>query len=239
MNKAIIKNKIQVNGFISITASFEGDVITNKDLGGYVKWVDSISETKRTVSISKVDETDSTMTLDFVDHGREGKMATWARDCKIGDEFQFMGPGPAANISLNGDDYYFLGDRTAFPAIRVQLERLLQSQSKANLYIGLEGSKEEIQHYFSKYISLPNTHLLSMNESDDQMVFVNLFEEFFNDTSSEKILWCAAERNKVLPMRKLVKEIQSELVDKYISSYWQNGLKDEEHKKNKKLDSAI
>lgn len=236
MNEAIVKKKTRFDGFIRIVTQYAANTISQKDIGGYIKWIDATGTTKRTVSIYAVNEEEETMTLDFVDHGKNGEMAKWARECKVEDQFNYLGPGPVANISLDGEEFIFLGDKTAFPAIMSQLKRIQNENIEASIYVGLEASKEEVDEYFSTFIKLKNTHFLSVSESSEEMTFVNLFEEFYNDIKNKKVLWCAGERSKVIPIRKLAKEISEDLIDKYISSYWQNGLNDEDHKKLKAQD---
>lgn len=76
-----------------------------------------------------------TLTLDFVDH-EGGPAADWARSAQPGDRLTIGGPRGSRVIEGDFDDWLFIGDETALPAIGRFVEEL-PAGARASLIISV------------------------------------------------------------------------------------------------------
>ncbi|GEM_PF-4502690 len=211
-----------------------------KDRGGYIKLSvldENQSEVMRSISVSTVDIEAQTLTLDFVNHGGSGPAAKFARSAKSGDEISFYGPGPRRDINQELDEFILVGDMTAFPALKVQLELMLENNIDKKAHIVLEAKSGEDFNYFQDLLGVENFNFTLIEGNFTAKYLLTKFKEI--DISSDKSLslWCAGERLAINEIRQYLKE-HSELdfSEKYTSSYWQCGLTQNEHSQMKKTD---
>ena len=214
--------------------------ISKSDLGGYIKLSvqdSSGEEVLRSISVSSVDEDQRTMCLDFVNHGGLGPAATYARNAEAGDIISFYGPGPRRDVDQSLENFIFIGDMTAFPAIRVQLELLVENDIKSPVEVILEAKGVEDFEYFKHLTHRESFNFRFIKGSFTPLELLNKFKELTLDPNTSKSLWCAGERLAINEIRSYLKQLpQISFIDKYISSYWQCGYTQNEHSLLKKED---
>lgn len=226
----IIAKERLSSGFIRLTCSHAHAGLGPENKGGYIKLIVPVSpEKSKKRSISIFHSTSKEIVLDFVDHGQDGPAATWARSAKIGDKFEFLGPGPAADTDLAGKHFRFIGDRTAFPAIHQQLTRLDSVCFESCEITLLVNSKNE-QAYFDGFLNRERFKFHVVLKIDPEDYLATLPKE-------DLCFWGAGERKTIKALKKKLKELDRPFVHKYISSYWQPGKDQEEHSFLKKEDS--
>jgi|GEM_PF-5097062 NADPH-dependent ferric siderophore reductase len=210
--KAKISEIKELPGFRRIVLSYSAEEMP---LGGYVKVItDTEGPIARTISISQSSK--ESFSLDFATHESHGPVATWQRKATVGDELVFKGPGPQSALGYNAQKFLFFGDLTAFPAIRSHLVKIQESSVKEiAIYVG--EFLEEAKAYFSGDVKF----LTSLDEA------LELLRE------GDNALWAAGERTLVKSVRDFVKNENLSPKSCYMSSYWQQGHRDEEHKKSK------
>ena len=210
--KAKISEIKELPGFRRIVLSYSAEEMP---LGGYVKVItDTEGAIARTISISESSK--ESFSLDFATHESHGPVATWQREARVGDELTFKGPGPQSALEYNAQEFLFFGDLTAFPAIRSHLVKIQESSVKEiAIYVG--EFLEEAKAYFSGDVKF----LTSLDEA------LELLRE------GDNALWAAGERTLVKSVRDFVKNENLSPKSCYMSSYWQQGHRDEEHKKSK------
>jgi len=85
---------------------------------------------------------EGSLDIDFVLHGH-GPAAAWAKDVRVGDEIEAVGPRGRTRLAADADWHLFLGDETCIPAIFAMLE-VLPKGVPATAFIEI-GSAEEKQ----------------------------------------------------------------------------------------------
>ncbi len=141
-----------------------------------------------------------------------------------------MGPGPAADTDLCAKHFRFVGDRSAFPAIHHQLQRL-ESVCFESCEVTLLVNSTEEQNYFNGLLRRQRLKFNVLQNIDP--------EEFVESLPQDDLsLWAAGERKTIRNIKQKIKELDRSFVHKYISSYWQTGKDQEEHSFLKKQDSS-
>jgi NADPH-dependent ferric siderophore reductase len=84
---------------------------------------------------------DRSLDIDFVLHGH-GAAAAWAKDARIGDQIEAVGPRGRTSLAANADWHLFLGDETCIPAILAMLEVLPQG-APATAFIEVASAVEQ------------------------------------------------------------------------------------------------
>lgn len=174
------------------------------------------------------------MDMDFVRHPEGGPASRWAEDTQPGDTIEIGGPGPRKMVDFTADWFLLIGDMTALPAIAANIE-LLPADAHGQAIIEVM-SRADIQtidapeHFDIQWIINPepgrNSDVLYQAARDCQ---------WLDGTPS---IWCACEFNTMRRLREyLRRERDVNFKHHYISSYWQDGRTDEQHKQNKKADT--
>ncbi|PIK15082.1 siderophore-interacting protein [Halobacteriovorax sp. JY17] len=211
-----------------------------KDRGGYIKLSvlnEEGEEVLRSISVSTVDTEKKTMSLDFVHHGGLGPGAKFAREAKVGGEISFYGPGPRRDVEQSLEEFIFIGDMTAFPAIKVQLELMIENDIKSPVEVILEAKSSEDFEYFEHLTHRENFNFKFIEGNFTALELLNGFKEMALSSEKSKSLWCAGERLAINEVRTYLKDHpQISFIDKYTSSYWQCGLTQNEHSQLKKTD---
>lgn len=240
-NTGIISSKsIYLNSFIRIIAKYETGLFNSDSSGGYIKLLfkDQNRLQQRTISISEIDFETNTFTMDFVYHQAGGLASTWANTIQEGHSFQFFGPGPRADIDLSCDEFFILGDTTAFPAIKNQLNNLVPFTNK-KIYLFLELFNETCIEYFNNFKAYKNITILSQSNSKDSKSQLLLLQTHKMTDKTKKSLWAAGERLSINEIRQYLKLATNLIFEsKYLSSYWQRGKDQESHSLLKREDAV-
>ena len=222
-NTALVKKIEDIPGFRRIYAETDARDLKFEP-GGYVKIVLNEGEEKkmRSITVSMVD--DKSFSLDFVAHGSGGPASRWQQDLQVGTTFQFKGPGAKSHLNTNCDHFYFYADYTGLPALHAHLQNI---EKEKNVSIYFEGEKNVLNNY------LRNLDFVTFDNIAD------FFHQIEFCSFSNSSLWAAGERLEILKIRELTASKQDDFNSYYISSYWQKGAVDEEHRSLKKKDRKI
>lgn len=216
--------------FITVECHPETIEFSSENIGGYIKFLENSDNTTltRTVTIADI-LPNNNFILDIVNHNSTGPMQKYFQDSNLKKEFSFYGPGDRSLLDLDKSQYFFIGDYSAYPAIKAQIQRLVNKK----IYLFLLGDKESSQ-YFSQFSNNINIQMFSHQEFLES----GLIEIRNKFNIEDDFIWAAGERLSINSVRKFLKEnYEISLVSKYLSSYWQEGLKQEEHSALKKQDN--
>ncbi|ATH07065.1 hypothetical protein BIY24_03670 [Halobacteriovorax marinus] len=244
-NRELYKSKILKTELITpnlrrLTVDIaELENIDSNARGGYIKLavMRDGEELKRSISIAEVDTEKKVMALDFVNHGGAGPAAQFAREATVNSEIAFYGPGPRRDVDTTCSEYIFVGDMTAFPALKAQLELMRERNEAKKCHVIVEAKSSEDFSYFSKLEDYEHFDFTFIEGNFTALSLLENLKKTSIDTSKNLSLWCAGERLAINEIRGYLRE-NSELnfEDKYTSSYWQCGLDQSEHSKLKKTD---
>ena len=172
--------------------------------------------------------------VDFVLHDDGGPASLWASNCQPGASILVGGPGPRKSLHEGPDWYLIAGDMTALPAISVNLESLPQdARGVAVLEILDEADIQPLQVPDGiELIWLVNSH-----PGDESHPLVERIRQI--DWSPGRVqVWAACEFGSMRALRQFLRE-EREVArgDLYISSYWKNGISEDQHKLAKRADA--
>ncbi len=221
-NRAIVTSLYENKAFQRVSAKTENSLLSQMEEGGYIKLLFCLDKEKpvvRTFTLSEVKKDE--FSFEMVKHENLGHASDWRRSVKEGDVFSFKGPGPKSKFNKNSPLIFMAGDRTALPAM-IAHSKTINPQKQAHLYFDVEETKELSQDLKAYFPTLENLETYDSLES---------FKTQLKEHADKSFLWVAGERALAHDLRNLSKEIN--LFDKYISSYWQKGVSDEQHRSNK------
>ncbi|MFQ3230393.1 siderophore-interacting protein [Reinekea sp.] len=195
--------------------------------------LDGKRPTLRTYTVRHFDASNLRMDVDFVIHGEganSGPASSWANGSQVGDSILMGGPGPAKFVNTNADWVFLVGDMTALPAIAANLEQLANTaKGVAVIQVKCAADKLDLQK--------PEGIDVVWVVDPDNLVSVVKHQPWRSGTAS---VWVACEFTSMRALRdyfKVERETPKDLL--YISSYWKQGINEEEHKIVKKQDSGI
>ena len=168
--------------------------------------------------------------VDFVMHADQGPASDWAHAAQPGDEMIILGPGPKKLVDCSADWFFLAGDMSALPAISANIEGMpADARGHVLLEIFAEDDKQEldfppnieIQWIVNPHPDSENTRLL------DAVRSVPFLE-------GRPSIWIAGEFSAVLAIRSYFKKERGvDRKDIYVSSYWQMGKSEDQHRVSK------
>lgn len=178
--------------------------------------------------------------VDFMLHaGTEGIVdgvaAPWAMQAKVGDPISIFGPGPATFINVDADWYLLAADMTALPALTSNLA-LLPPHAKG--YLVIEILSDEDRQTLPVPESIEVVWVVNPHAGSDTSPLCDAIKnvDWFD---GQVAVWTACEFKTMKKIRQYYRDDRKvEKSHLYISSYWKQGLKEEEHKEAKKEDST-
>lgn len=194
----------------------------------------------RTYTIANYRKNDHEIDVDFMLHGEAdtvgaGVAAPWARQAKVGDTVSMFGPGPANFINPMADWYLLAADMTALPALTSNLSLLPQN---AVGYLVIEILSEDDRQSLPVPEGLDVRWVINPHAGSDTSPLYEAITQV-PWLAGQPAIWTACEFKTMKKIRQFYREQHS--VPKshlYISSYWKQGLKEEEHKIAKKEDAG-
>lgn len=205
--------------------------------GGYVKLFLSEQQRSlegvRTYTIAAHRPQMNEIDVDFVIHGDDGLASRWAQNVCCGDWVKVGGPGAKKPLQEHADWYFVVGDMTALPAIRVNLKSLPAS---AVGYVVLEAIDAADCVELEKPERLQVSWLVTGEHPDKSRVLnqVKSMPWLEGDVG----VWAASEFDTMKALRGYFKKERGlSTAQAYISSYWKLGMREDQHKKAKALDS--
>lgn len=203
--------------------------------GSYIKLVfnpDVDQQSVRTYTVRK--QRADAFDVDFVLHGDSGIASAWALNAKIGDSLHIGGPGKGQMINPAADWFFLVGDMTALPAISVNLEKL-PNNAKGCAVIQIESETDQ-----QSLVCPAEFNIVWVVEPIGQHTKLLHTVKQQPWLSGEVAVWAACEFDGMRALRQFFK--QESNVPKshcYISSYWKNGIAEDQHKKVKKVDNDL
>lgn len=173
--------------------------------------------------------------VDFVLHHDGGPAATWAKHAQPGDSILIGGPGPKKPLNPEAGWYLIAGDMTALPAISVNLEQL---PKQARGYAVLE------------VISEADIQPLKVPEKIELIWLINPQPGSQPELLAERLralpwlegspsVWAACEFSGMRALRRYFREERDVARGSlYVSSYWKQGVSEDQHKIVKQQDAA-
>lgn len=243
---ALVISKVELDsGFTRIVAKHKnaaGDsLIKEENIGGYIKLLPNTAEgfpgaIKRSISIADANNEEGSFTLDFVSHGGGGPAEQWNARVSAGDSLHFLGPGPAADVEITAKTFFLVADPSAFPAMKRQISRISKTDF-TSCQVTLLSENKMAPNYFEEFLGLKGMSFkLTTQEGLNADELIGKVQKEGSD------FWAAGERLMVNSLRKAIKKREKsgdlKLAHKYISSYWQNGLVQEDHSKLKRQDKV-
>lgn len=195
----------------------------------------------RTYTVANYRKNQLEIDVDFMLHSNteavtDGVAATWAMQAKVGDSISIFGPGPATFVHLAADWFLLAADMTALPALTANLQRL---PSDATGYVVVEIlSDEDRQDDLKVPSTMELQWVINPNPGSDDSPLAETIKSL-PWLQGQPAIWTACEFKTMRKIRQYYRETHS--VPKshlYISSYWKLGLKEEEHKVEKRKDSS-
>lgn len=182
-------------------------------------------------------QTTAALDIDFVLHGSGGvggPAVSWAETVTPGDRISAGGPGPAKPLPPDADWYFVAGDMTALPAITVNLAALPdEARGHAVIEIQSEKDRQDLRHPAGIEI-----HWLINPEPGHRP---ELFEQAVRSVPWGKgnvYAWCAAEFDSMRRARAYLRGERGLTPERlYTSSYWKQGLVEDQHRDIKRADA--
>lgn len=208
--------------------------------GGYLKLKlssgkEAAKPLVRTYTIRR--QNTASLDIDFALHGDGGSggpAVSWALCAKPGDQIEVGGPGPAKPLPPDADWYLVLGDMTALPAIAVCLEALPQD---AVGHAVIEVQCEEDKDYLSFPAGIEVHWMINPEpghhpEKFEQLVRTAKWRE------GKVYAWSATEFETMRRVRRYLREERGlGSTQLYISSYWKQGIAEDQHRAVKRADA--
>ncbi|WP_174801214.1 siderophore-interacting protein [Martelella limonii] len=206
--------------------------------GGYVKLMLPGADEKpvvRTYTIRR--QSADALDIDFAlhgDHGSGGPAVSWAKTVTPGETIRVGGPGPAKPLAPGADWYLAAGDMTALPAIAVNLEALHEDAvGDAVIEIQSEADRQNLLH--------PEGIRLHWVINPEPGHHPQAFDEAVRAIEWRKgrvYAWCATEFETMRRVRAYLREERGLGPNQlYVSSYWKQGLGEDQHKVLKRADA--
>ena len=194
----------------------------------------------RTYTVSKHRPEASEIDVDFMLHGSangqiDGIAAPWAIQAAVGDKVSLFGPGLATFINPEADWFLLSADMPALPALTANLS-LLPTQALGHVVVEIlsEQDKQDLPVPTNMEIHwVINAHAGSdaspLNDAIEQLPWLD----------GQVSVWAACEFKTMKKIRHYLRNVRAVAKPNlYISSYWKQGLKEEEHKVIKREDAA-
>jgi NADPH-dependent ferric siderophore reductase len=206
--------------------------------GAYIKLMlddpDRAEPSVRTYTVRHHREAAGEIDVDFVMHGDHGIAARWAMHARVGDRLRLGGPGPKKIPSMDADRYFFVADMTALPALSVNLEAM---QPSATGYAVIEILHEDDRQELEAPAGIELEWIVAAQPEDGREAVIKRIRDK-QWLAGRPVVWAASEFDTMRAMRVYFKKERGlPTADAYISSYWKQGLREDEHKRVKKQDA--
>lgn len=178
--------------------------------------------------------------VDFMLHAgpdgvADGIAAPWSVNAKPGDRMSIFGPGPATFVNTDADWFLLAADMTALPALTANLALLPE---KARGYVVIEILADEDKQNLAVPEGMDIVWVVNPHAGSEESP---LFQAIRKLTwlEGQVAVWGACEFKTMKKIRQYLRvDREVEKSRLYVSSYWKQGLKEEEHKIVKKEDAA-
>lgn len=211
--------------------------------GAYFKFAfkgtDPDKPVMRTYTVSQYRADQHEIDVDFMLHGStgsamDGVAAPWALHAKVGDKVSIFGPGLPTFINTEADWFLLAADMTALPALTANLARLPRS---ARGLLIVEILSDEDRQELPVPANLEVHWVVNPSAGSEASPLHEAIRQLpWQD--GQVAIWAACEFKTMKKIRQYFRHDRA--VPKshlYISSYWKQGLIEEEHKVVKREDA--
>lgn len=185
----------------------------------------------RTYTVRDFDADKLELDVDFVMHEDQGPASDWAKAARPGDRMTILGPGPKKLVDYSADWFLLAGDMSALPAISANIEGM-PNDARGHVVLEIIDAADrqdldfppdiKVEWIVNSHPDRANTHLLDAVRAIPFM-------------AGRPSIWVAGEFTSVLAIRSyLKKEKRVDRKDLYVSSYWQMGKSEDEHRVSKR-----
>ncbi|SFH00031.1 siderophore-interacting protein [Neptunomonas qingdaonensis] len=238
-SKQLTKNMLRLTLQGKELASFPDDTE-----GAYFKFAfDNAGAEKpvmRTYTVAKFRRDQHEIDVDFMMHSSadgivDGVALPWAIQAKAGDKVSIFGPGPARFINAEADWFLLAADMTALPALIANLAIL---PPDATGYLVVEILSDEDRQPLLVPKNMEVIWVVNPHAGSDASPLYDAIRQL-PWPDGQVAIWTACEFKTMKRIRKYYAEDKAVAKSHlYISSYWKQGLKEEEHKAAKQVDEA-
>ncbi len=194
----------------------------------------------RTYTVAQYRPEQREIDVDFMLHANpdgtaNGVAAPWSLQAEPGDRMSIFGPGPATFINTEADWYLLAADMTALPALTANLDRL---PADAKGYVVVEILSDEDKQALPLPDGMTLIWVVNPHPGSDESPLNDAIRELAW-LAGQAAVWAACEFKTMKKLRSYFREDRAiEKSHLYISSYWKNGLQEEEHKVVKREDAG-
>ena len=185
----------------------------------------------RTYTVRDFDADRLELDVDFVIHAEQGPASDWAQAAQPGDEMVILGPGPRKLVDYTADWFLLAGDMSALPAISANIEGM-GTDAQGHVLLEIIDAADLQDLDFPKNLDVQwivNPH----PDSENTLLLDAVKSIPFRD--GRPSIWVAGEFSAVLAIRSYLKKEQGvDRRDLYVSSYWQMGKSEDEHRVSKR-----
>lgn len=246
----VIGKKYITQNMLRVTLGGDGMATFPEDqASAYVKLIfpingdekDRVLRRTYTVRHDRITDQGRQIDIDFVMHGEDnddqdhgGPASNWAVNCTPGDTITIGGPGPKKLVDPTADWFLIAGDMTALPAISVNLETL---PADARGYAVIEIRSEADMQNLSKPDAMTVEWVINPHPGTHTTALVDVVKNLpWHD--GRLSAWAACEFTAMKHLRSHFRDERGlGKDDLYISSYWKQGLNEENHKAIKAEDA--
>ena len=169
--------------------------------------------------------------VDFVMHEDQGPASDWAKAAQPGDQMTILGPGPKKLVDYSADWFLLAGDMSALPAISANIEGM-RGDSKGHVVLEIidEADKQDLD--FPPGLNVQ--WIVNPNPDRENTFLLDAVREI-PLAEGRPSIWVAGEFSSVLAIRSFLKKERGvNRKDLYVSSYWQMGKSEDEHRVSKR-----
>lgn len=189
----------------------------------------------RTYTVRSYDSTKESIDVDFSLHQPAGPATSWALNVKVGGQIEYKGPGYLKADFDTGNWYLFAADMSALPAV-ISILETLDKNSKGYAFLEIINEQDKQELFIPKGIVVQwLIHSNPKNKSEQQLKSIKsikLPERTGN-------IFVAGELTTIREIKNYIEGNNDfKVAQSYISSYWKIGMKEEEHKLEKRFSKA-
>ncbi len=184
-------------------------------------------------------QTPGALDIDFALHGSGGvggPAVSWAQTVAPGERISAGGPGPAKLLPPGAGWYLVAGDMTALPAIAVNLAALPEDAvGHAVIEVQTEEDRQDMLHPAGFDIHW----LINPEPGHHPQLFEQAVRQVPWGGAGNVYAWCATEFEAMRRTRQYLRGERSLPPGQlYISSYWKQGLGEDQHREVKRADTV-
>ncbi len=189
---------------------------------------------RRTFTVRNFDTDTRELCIDFVAHGDQGPASRWASNAKAGSFLGFAGPSGPKVTHFEADWYLVAADPSGIPVAAATLEALPRDAKGVAIF---EVTSDEDRQSINMPAGIDVFWLIQPDPHTPSTAQEALIRSL--DWPEGRVQTCIAGESSVIKSLRafLSQERHLSREDVYISGYWKIGLIEDEHQKEKRVES--